>query len=110
MTGQAGPPYSSPKVVRYDTTLADSGVVCDQLLGIRGVLSLLLVVQAGEPSRQPLYGSLELRMEVDEGTQLISEPGERHLILAPPRLQLLDTPIGEVHVCLSRLRSRTARE
>jgi hypothetical protein len=61
--------------------------------------TLLLLVQAGEPGRQPLYGSLKLRVEVDEGTQLISEPGERDLILAPPRLQLLDTPIGEVHAC-----------
>ena len=39
-------------------------------------------------------------MEVDEGAQLIGEPGKRHFILAAACLELLDTPIGEVHVFL----------
>jgi hypothetical protein len=36
-------------------------------------------------------------MEVDEGAQLISQPGESDLIVPPTCLELLDTPIGEVH-------------
>ena len=37
-------------------------------------------------------------MEVDEGTQLISKPGEGDLILAPACLEFFDAPIGEVHI------------
>jgi hypothetical protein len=74
----------------------------------RGAL-LALLVEAGEPSREPLHRSLELRMEVDEGAQLISQPGESDLIVSPTCLELLDTPIGEVHT-FTMLGSRTARE
>jgi hypothetical protein len=46
-------------------------------------------------------------MEVDKGAQLISEPSEGDLIFPAARLELLDTPISEVHVCfLSSARAR----
>src|SRR5829696_7256627 len=79
--------------------------ICDR---DRGPLLLVLIVEAGEPSRETLHWSLKFRMEVDEGAHLIGEPGKRHFILAAACLELLDTPIGEVHV--PRLGSRTARE
>jgi len=59
---------------------------------------LVFAVEAGEPSREALHGSLKLRMEVDEGAQLISEPRESDLIISPACLELLDTPISEIHV------------
>jgi hypothetical protein len=68
-----------------------------------------LIVEAREPSGEALHGSLKLGMEIDKGAQLISEPSERHFIFAAARLQLLDTPIGEVHT-VPWLGSRTARE
>jgi hypothetical protein len=64
----------------------------------RGPL-LLSFVEAGQPRRETLHRSLKLRMEVDEGAQLISEPSEGDLIFPAARLELLDTPISEVHVC-----------
>ena len=67
----------------------------------RGALFALLV-EAGEPSREPLHRSLELRMEVDEGAQLISQPGESDLFVPPTFLKLLDAPIGEVHTFTMR--------
>jgi hypothetical protein len=73
------------------------------------VCLLLLIVEAGEPSRETLHRSLKFGMEVDEGAHLIGEPGKRHFILAAACLELLDTPIGEVH-SVPRLGSRTARE
>ena len=58
------------------------------------------LVEAGEPSRETLHGSLKLGMEVYEGAQLISQPGESDLIFPSTCLELFDTPIGEVHdVC-----------
>jgi hypothetical protein len=63
----------------------------------RGPL-LLFFVEAGQPSRETLHRSLKLRMEVDEGAQLISEPSECDLIFPAACLELLDTPICEVHV------------
>ena len=59
---------------------------------------LAYLVEAGEPSRKTFHGSLKLRMEVDEGAQLISQPSESDLIFSPTCLELLDTPIGEVHI------------
>ena len=59
---------------------------------------LAYLVEAGEPSRETLHGSLKLGMEVDEGAQLISQPGEGDLIFPSTSLELLDTPIGEVHI------------
>ena len=69
-------------------------------VAIRAVGRALLafLVEAGEPSRETLHGSLKLRMEVDEGAQLISQPSESDLIVPATCLQLLDTPIGEVHI------------
>jgi hypothetical protein len=60
-------------------------------------LLVLVVIESGEPGRQALHRSLEFRMEINERAQLISEPGESDLIVTPPRLQFLDSPIGEVH-------------
>src|SRR4051794_20967633 len=62
--------------------------------------SVLLVrvgAAAGRPGGQPLDGPLEVRVEVDEGLQLVGQPGEGPLLLAPPVGQLLQAPIGEVH-------------
>jgi hypothetical protein len=61
------------------------------------VLLILLVVQPGEPRREPLDRRLKLGMEINKGSQLIGEPGERDLILASARLELLDAAIREVH-------------
>ena len=62
-------------------------------------LLLVVLVQASEPSRETLDGRLKLRMEVDKRAQSISEPSEGDLIFPAARLELLDTPISEVHVC-----------
>jgi hypothetical protein len=64
----------------------------------RGLL-LLFFVEAGQPGRETLHGDLKLRMDVDEGAQLISEPSEGDLIFPAACLELLDTAISEVHVC-----------
>jgi hypothetical protein len=45
-------------------------------------------------------------MEINKGSQLIGEPGERDLILASARLELLDPAIREIHVCLGSARAR----
>jgi hypothetical protein len=74
----------------------DGHVVIRAVRQRRGAL-LTLLVEAGEPSREPLHRSLKLRMEVDECAQLVSQPGESDLIVPPTCLELLDTPIGEVH-------------
>jgi hypothetical protein len=36
-------------------------------------------------------------MKIDKGTQLISKPGKRDLILATPYLELLNASISEIH-------------
>jgi len=60
-------------------------------------LLVFLVIQTGEPGCQTLDGNLELGIEVDERTQLIREPAKRHFFFTPPCLELLDTPISEIH-------------
>jgi hypothetical protein len=93
-------PASLPKVVRDDIVLAGgfvSSLATSKQAQQRGPL-LVFAVEAGEPSREALHGSLKLRMEVDEGAQLISEPRESDLIIPPACLELLDTPISEIHV------------
>src|SRR3954447_692812 len=52
---------------------------------------------AGQPGGQPLDRHLELRVLVDEGLQLVGQPGEGDLLLAPPVGQLLQAAVGEVH-------------
>src|SRR5829696_9140334 len=52
---------------------------------------------AGQPGGQPLDGHLEVGVLVHEGLELVGQPGEGHLLLAPPRRQLLQPPVGEVH-------------
>jgi hypothetical protein len=37
-------------------------------------------------------------MKIDKGAQLIGKPRKRDLILAPPRLELLDASISEIHI------------
>ena len=72
---------------------------------MRGVLLVLLVIQPGEPRREPLDRSLKLGMEINKGSQLIAEPGERDLILASASLELLYPAIREIHVCLGSARA-----
>src|SRR5215218_7756341 len=52
---------------------------------------------AGQPGGQPLDGHLEVGVLVHEGLELVGQPGEGHLLLAPPVGQLLQAPVGEVH-------------
>src|SRR3954447_20656684 len=52
---------------------------------------------AGQPGGQPLDRHLEVGELVDEGLELVGQPGEGHLLLAPPAGQLLQSPVGEVH-------------
>src|SRR3712207_9467162 len=61
--------------------------------------SVLLVLRAaaGQPGGQPLDGHLELGVLVDERLHLVGQPGEGHLLLAPPVGQLLQAPVREVH-------------
>lgn len=61
------------------------------------LLLLLLIVESGEPGGQTLHRSLELGVKINERPQLIGEPGESDLVIAPPSLELLDTAISEVH-------------
>jgi hypothetical protein len=64
---------------------------------LENVLLVFLVIKAGEPGCETLDGNLELGMEVDEGAQLIGQPRQSHLIIAPTGLELLDTSISEIH-------------
>ena len=82
-------------MVKDDRRLADFDVVSDHFLG--KVLLVFLVINAGEPGCQTLDGNLELGIEIDEGAQLIREPGKRHFVFTPPCLELLDTTISEIH-------------
>src|SRR4051812_41585421 len=63
---------------------------------------LFLVLQPGEPGRQPLDRRLEVRVEVDEVPQPLGQPLETDLLLAPTLGELFDAPVGEVHVLTSR--------
>ena len=58
---------------------------------------VLGVVQPGQPGGQPLDGRLEVRVQVDEGPQLLGEPRQGDLVVTPACLELLDPSIGEVH-------------
>jgi hypothetical protein len=64
---------------------------------LENVLLVFLIIEPGEPGCQTLDGNLELGIEIDECAQLIREPGKRHFVLTPPCLELLDTPISEIH-------------
>jgi hypothetical protein len=81
-------------VVTNDVTVADLDVASDHLP--EGLL-VLLVIEAGEPGCQALYRSLKLGMKINKPPQLIGEPGEGNLIIAPPSLQLLNATISEIH-------------
>jgi hypothetical protein len=96
-----------PKVVKDDRRLADFDVVSDHFLG--KVLLVFLVIQTGEPGCQTLDGNLELGIEVDERTQLIREPGKRHFFFTPPCLELLDTPISEIHELTRQAKAASSR-
>ncbi len=62
-----------------------------------GQTSVVLVVQPGEPGGEPLDRDLELRIEVDEGPELLGEPRQGDLVVTPTRLEFLDASIGEIH-------------
>src|SRR4051794_6248210 len=64
------------------------------------------VVEAGEPGRETFYGGLELGEGVHELLEPVGDPGERDLLVAPPRLELLDAPVGEVHRPSGRVRAQ----
>src|SRR5690606_34179474 len=65
--------------------------------------SLLLVVQPGEPGRQPVDRGLELGVEVDELAEPVGEPDHADLLLTAPLDELFDPSVREVHACLSVL-------
>src|SRR3954452_9961686 len=99
------------------STAATAGILAHQALGSisapaarsirrigRGASLLVILVAAGQPGGEPLDRRLELRMEVDEGAQLLAQPFQRHGLLAAPVDEFLDAPVGEVHagIVLSR--------
>jgi hypothetical protein len=56
-------------MVRDGTRLAELDVVSDHFLSAApptAAVLLILLIQAGQPGRQPLDRSLELRIQVDE--------------------------------------------
>src|SRR6185437_9721089 len=59
--------------------------------------SVLVVIEAGQPGGEALDGGLELRVEVDERSQLLGQPVQGDLVVATPAGELLDTAVGEVH-------------
>jgi hypothetical protein len=61
------------------------------------VLFVVLIIEPGEPGRQPLHRRLEFRMKVNERLELSSEPPESDFVIPSPRLELLNTPISEIH-------------
>ena len=93
----------SGQVDRWRRRSVAGGVLTGFALGLQEVLypkqkeEMAIVVEAGEPGRQPLDRRLELRVQVDERAQLVRQPGDRHLVLASTCEQLLDPAIGEVH-------------
>jgi hypothetical protein len=102
-------PQWSLVIISARSSLSRDGHVVIRAVQQRRRALLAILVEAGEPSREPLHRSLKLRMEVDEGAQLISQPGESDLIVPPTCLELLDTPIGEVHT-FTMLGLRSARK
>src|SRR5215213_296644 len=56
----------------------------------------LRVVQAGKPGGEPLDRNLELRVQINERTQLISEPRKGDFVVTLACLELFDPPVGEV--------------
>ncbi len=68
------------------------------MLGHSHALSGLAVgAAARQPGGQAFDGYLEVGELVDERLHLVRQPGEGHLLLAPPVGQLLEPAIGEVH-------------
>src|SRR3954452_23752051 len=61
------------------------------------VVGVVVGAAAGPPGGPPLDRHLELRVLVDEGLELVGQPGEGDPLLAPPVGQLLQASIGEVH-------------
>src|SRR5215207_11085586 len=55
------------------------------------------VVVPGQERGQALDGVLEVGVRVDERAQPVGQPRERDLLVAAPRLELLDPTVGEVH-------------
>jgi hypothetical protein len=97
--GDDGSAIFLPQVVRDGIVLAGFRVVLGHFRQAQQRRPLLVfLVEASEPSREALHGSLKLRMEVDESAQLISEPRESDVIIPPACLELFDTPISEIHV------------
>jgi uncharacterized membrane protein YczE len=72
-------------------------VVAERSAEVMAERSVVLVIGAGEPSGQPVDGHLEVGVDVDEGGQAISQPGQVHLVVAPPSGQLFDSAVGKVH-------------
>src|SRR4051794_41345382 len=61
------------------------------------LVDVVVGAPAGQPGGQPFDRHLEVGELVDERLQLVGQPGEGDLLLAPPVGQLLQTAIGEVH-------------
>src|ERR1700712_3717714 len=57
----------------------------------------LVIIEPGQPGGQAFDGSLELGDLVDELAQLVSQPRQGDLVVAPACLELLDASVGEVH-------------
>ena len=65
--------------------------------GVGHVVSPRRRRQSRQPGRQTVDRHLELGVEVDEGSQLLGEPVQAHLLRAAPAGELLDAAVGEVH-------------
>jgi hypothetical protein len=63
---------------------------------------VVIVVEAGQPRREPLDRHLEVRVQVDKEPQLLGQPPQGDLLLAAPLREFLDAPIGEVHDVLRK--------
>ena len=59
------------------------------------ILMVVGIVGAGQPGGEPLDGGLELGVGVGEGLELLGDPGQRDLLVAPALLELLDAAVGE---------------
>src|SRR6516165_9276737 len=77
-------------------------LVCLLFLGLAGVgirirLGAGVGVEPRQPGREAVHGRLELRVQVHEVPQPLSEPGHGDLLIAAPVAEFLDARVGEVH-------------
>src|SRR5690349_20015806 len=79
---------------------SSDGVTVDCKLPARNDPALIvevILVEAGEPGREPFDRRLELRVGVHEVAQPLGEPLDGHGLLAATVDEFLQSPVGEVH-------------